>query len=146
MEFFIKQNSTLPYLKIKVFKDGRTDFRKFANTLTGSTITFSMYDEATGIYKILNRPALTMTNGDIVPEYYVYYQFRKTDTKKSGRYIGEFKISNSQGDILLPLPETIYVNIASSFADSDTCCRPNRGERPNVFVTETPRPSSTPTP
>lgn len=144
MEFFIKQNSTLPYLKLKVFKDGRTDFRKFADELTTSTITFSMYDEATEIYKILNRPALIMSNDDVVPEYYVYYSFRKIDTKKIGRYIGEFKITNNQGEIILPLPEILYVNINSSFANSDTCCRPNRGERTIISPTQTPRPSSTP--
>lgn len=144
MEFFLKQNSTLPYLKLKVFKDGRTDFKKFADELTTSTITFSMYDEATGIYKILNRPALVMSNDDLIPEYYVYYAFRKTDTKKIGRYIGEFKITNSQGEIILPLPEKLYVNITGSFANSDTCCRQNRGERPIIFPTQTPRPSSTP--
>jgi len=145
MEFYIRQNATLPYLKVKVFKDGRNNYKEFSDSLTASTITFSMYDEETQVYKILDRPASIMSTDTIPVEYYVYYQFRKTDSKKSGRYIGEFKITNSQGTIILPLRETLFVNVLESFADSDTCCRPNRGDAPVVFPTETPRNTVTPT-
>ena len=145
MEFYIRQNATLPYLKVKVFKDGRNNYKEFSDSLTASTITFSMYDEETQVYKILDRPASIMSTDTIPAEYYVYYQFRKTDSKKSGRYIGEFKITNSQGTIILPLRETLFVNVLESFADSDTCCRPNRGDVPVVFPTETPRNTVTPT-
>ena len=145
MEFYIRKNATLPYLKVLVHKDGRNQFNQFANDISGSTITFSMYDEETGVYKILDRPASIMSNGYINPEYYVYYDFRKTDTKKEGRFIGEFKIINSQGTIILPVRETLYINVLSSFADSDTCCRPNRGEPSIIFPTQTPKNTVTPT-
>ena len=145
MEFYIRKNATLPYLKVLVHKDGRNQFNQFANDISGSTITFSMYDEETGVYKILDRPASIMSNGYINPEYYVYYDFRKTDTKKEGRFIGEFKIINFQGTIILPVRETLYINVLSSFADSDTCCRPNRGEPSIIFPTQTPKNTVTPT-
>ena len=145
MDFYIRQNATLPYLKVKVFKDGRNEYKEFADSLTASTITFSMYDEETQVYKILDRPASIMSDGNTPPNYYVYYQFRKTDSKKVGRYIGEFKITNSQGEIKLPLRETLYVNVLESFADSDTCCRPNRGDSVVVVPTQTPRNTVTPT-
>ena len=57
MDFYIRQNATLPYLKVKVFKDGRNDYKEFSNSLTASTITFSMYDEETQVYRVLDRPA-----------------------------------------------------------------------------------------
>ena len=145
MEFYIRKNATLPYLKVLVHKDGRNQFDQFSNDISGSTITFSMYDEETGVYKILDRPASIMSNGYVNPEYYVYYDFRKTDTKKEGRFIGEFKIINFQGTIILPVRETLYINVLSSFADSDTCCRPNRGEPSIIFPTQTPKNTVTPT-
>ena len=49
MDFYIRQNATLPYLKVKVFKDGRNEYKEFADSLTASTITFSMYDEETRV-------------------------------------------------------------------------------------------------
>jgi len=126
MDFYIRKNSTLPYLKVKVFKSGRNDYKEFSDSLTASTITFSMYDEETEVYKVLDRPASIMSDGNTPPNYYVYYQFRKTDSKKIGRFVGEFKISDSQGEIKLPLRDKLYINITDSFADSSTCCRPNR--------------------
>jgi hypothetical protein len=145
MEFFIRKNATLPYIKVKVFKSGRNDYKEFSDSLTASTITFSMYDEETEIYKILDRPASIMSDGNTPPNYYVYYQFRKTDSKREGRYVGEFKITNSQGEIKLPLRDKLYITVSDSFADSDTCCRPNRGDSPIIFPTETPRNTVTPT-
>jgi hypothetical protein len=145
MEFFIRKNATLPYIKVKVFKSGRNDYKEFSDSLTASTITFSMYDEETEVYKVLDRPASIMSDGNTPPNYYVYYQFRKTDSKREGRYIGEFKITNNQGEIKLPLRDKLYITVSDSFADSDTCCRPNRGESPIIFPTETPRNTVTPT-
>src|SRR6056300_1404989 len=145
MEFFIRKNATLPYIKVKVFKSGRNDYKEFSDSLTAYTITFSMYDEDTEVYKVLDRPDRIMSDGNTPPNYYVYYQFRKTDSKREGRYVGEFKITNSQGEIKLPLRDKLYITVSDSFADRDTCCRPNRGESPIIFPTETPRNTVTPT-
>lgn len=142
MNFFIRQNSTLPILKVQVVKDSRNNFREFDNGLSGATITFSMYEENTGTYRILDRPAFIELVPDSSPaEYYVYYPFRKTDTKKIGGYIGEFKISYPTSEIILPLREKLYINITESFVNSDTCCRPNRGMRPIIMPTPTAKPN-----
>ena len=54
MEFFIRQNSELPILKMQVVRDGRTDaYKIFDADLDTATIRFSMKNEANGIPKIL---------------------------------------------------------------------------------------------
>ena len=53
MEFFIKQHSELPLLKMEVVRDGRTDTHKlFDSDLDNATIKFSMKDESNGIQNI----------------------------------------------------------------------------------------------
>jgi len=62
MEFFIKQNATLPTLKMQVVKDGRNDFRSFMETLQNAIITFSMINSDNGILKIASKPAYITQN------------------------------------------------------------------------------------
>lgn len=117
MEWFIKKNATLPKLRVKVIKDGRSDFHKQYDELSGSTLFFSMIDAETSIPKISTKNAQVITetsaNGQI--EYYLEFQFTKHNTKKEGRYIGEFMIKNSDGVILLPINEKLYINVIDSF-------------------------------
>ena len=63
MEFFIRQNSSLPIVKVQIIKDGRVDFREFDNLTNTSTITFSMWDEETEKYYVVNKSAETMVRG-----------------------------------------------------------------------------------
>lgn len=129
MEFFIKKNATLPLLKMQVVKDGRSDYNLMMDAIEESAIFFSMVDTATGIPRINTRPAgfvnKIMVNPDAEPEYYVYYQFTGSDTKKEGRYEGQFLFRNDQGVLILPIREKLYINIQDSFiADDlqyDTC-------------------------
>jgi len=141
MNFFIKQNSTLPFIQIEIFDDGRSGFRNALSTLTATTISFSMYNEDTGIYKIIDSPAqiVTYDSPSGGKTYAIRYQFSKRDTSKHGSFIGEFKILNRYGDIILPITNNIEINIIESFADADFCCRPNKGRIP--FVTPTPLPN-----
>jgi hypothetical protein len=114
MEFFIKKNTNLPVLKMQVVKDGRSDYYKFMQDLEVSTIYFSMVDIETGIKKIYSSKAslvpLILANGS-QPEYYIYYQFTKSDTNKIGRYQGQFLIMNDEGNLVLPIREELYINI-----------------------------------
>ena len=55
MNFFIKQNSILPLLRMKVIEDSNIDYQKFMTMLENSAITFSMRELNTGIYKIANK-------------------------------------------------------------------------------------------
>jgi len=147
MEFFIKKNATLPVLKMQVVKDGRSDYNNMMNLIEDSAIFFSMVDTENGIPKIITRPAgfvnKVFENPDTEPEYYVYYQFTSNDTRKIGRYEGQFLFRNDQGVLILPIREKLYINIQESFIADDLpyescylsefpCCVP-----PNTSVVTT---------
>ena len=162
MEFFIRKNSTLPIIKVQIVKDGRVDFREFDNLTKDSTITFSMWKEDTNVYYIVNKPAHVMVKPSTIDseevEYYVYYQLTSHETRHIGGYIGEFKIKNSQGEIILPRRKKLYINITDSISRPDLCCKPYGGGTSgggggipptpsNTSIPPTPSPSSvTPTP
>ena len=90
MNFYIKKNATLPLLKMQVVQDGRSEYQQFMNSLETATITFTMINSATGIPKIVSKPAyiVELINLDVnaLPEYYVYFRFTERDTNQVGAY------------------------------------------------------------
>ena len=133
MDFFIKKNATLPLLKMQVVQDGRSDYQGFMESLADATISFTMINEATGIPKIVSRPAyiveLIGLDPNALPEYYVYYRFTKSDTNTVGRYVGQFLIKYNQGllggpqgDLIVPLRDELFINIQESFISDSPCC------------------------
>ena len=118
MEFFIRKNSTLPVLEIDVIKDGTLDYNYNKTQFSSSTIEFSMKNVDTDIYKITNGVCVFSTT-----DYTVSYQFTKRNTSTVGRYVGEFKIVDSQGIVILPLRDKIFINVIDSFVDGDFCCK-----------------------
>jgi len=126
MEFFIKQNATLPTLKLQVVKDGRNDFRSFMETLQNAIITFSMVNTDNGILKIASKPAYItekfFDNPDAPQEFYIYYNFTANDTKTPGRYMGEFSITTTDGELIVPIRESLFINITPSFIKTQYCC------------------------
>jgi len=126
MEFFIKQNATLPTLKMQVVKDGRNDFRSFMDSLQNAIITFSMINSDTGMLKIASKPAYItqkfLDNPDAPEEYYIYYNFSPNDTKTPGRYLGEFSITTTDGELIVPIRESLFINITPSFIKTQYCC------------------------
>ena len=125
MEFYIKQNATLPVLKMQVVKDGRAGYLQLMEDLAVSTIYFTMIDVETGIPKIVSAPCgivpLILPLG-ATPEYYVYFQFTSRDTNTPGRYQGQFLIKNDEGNLILPIREDLYINIQESFISETACC------------------------
>lgn len=155
MEFFIKQNATLPVLKMQVVNDGRSDYMRFMKSLEVSSIFFTMINVDTGIPKIVSAAceivSLKLADG-ATPEYYIFYKFKKRDTNKPGRYQGQFIVKNSEGNLILPIREDLYINIEESFI---TECDPNEmpitpcpecPECPSKTPTSTQTPTVTPTP
>jgi hypothetical protein len=126
MEFFIKQNATLPVLKMQIVKDGRSDYVVFMDQLEVSTIYFSMINTANGIPKVVSAPAniveKTFAELGTPVEYYVYFQFTSTMTNTPGRYVGQFLIKNDEGNLILPLREELYINVQPSFISESPCC------------------------
>ena len=126
MEFFIKQNATLPVLKMQIVKDGRSDYVVFMDQLEVSTIYFSMINTANGIPKVVSAPAniveKTFSEPGTPVEYYVYFQFTSTMTNTPGRYVGQFLIKNDEGNLILPIREELYINVQPSFISESPCC------------------------
>jgi hypothetical protein len=99
MEFFIKQNTNLPILKMDVIRDGRTDsWKNFYEILDNANIRFSMKSEDNGIQKIFMQPAYitekNRTNPDSDREYYIYSFFGTVFSNRSP-YSGFIRYSNS---------------------------------------------------
>jgi len=150
MEFFIKKNATLPLLKLQVVKDGRIDYDNFMKSIESSDIFFSMVDVESGVPKILSSPSgfilKEVTDVNLEPEYYIYYQFKHRDTNNIGRFEGQFTISNYDGVLIVPIREKLFINVTESFiADYLTydsnyvidfpCCD-------NLIPTPTPTPTN----
>ena len=98
--FFIKKNSELPILQMKVINDGRNDYKKIFDNLENAAITFSMkeVDCNTCKYKVFNKQALVIpveNEACGVTEYYIGYKFTKNETNMAGTFKAEFKIDFS---------------------------------------------------
>ncbi len=123
MDFYIKQNATLPVLKFKVSKDGRSDFQKFMESLSSSSLFFSMVDVETGIPKIVRKPVTQIINdapnGVSPTEAFIYIQLGYRDTNKPGRYKINFEITSDEGLVSLPLPDNSFVYVLESFIIKD---------------------------
>ena len=129
MDFFIRKNSVLPILKMRLVKDGRNDFHSFWEMMENSAITFSMKNTKNGVYKIANTSGTIVkreTNSGNDDEYYIAYQFQTGDTNEIGVFVGEFNIKffdSSQnnleiGDLKVPIEDTLYVHVLDSFTKS----------------------------
>jgi K+/H+ antiporter YhaU regulatory subunit KhtT len=116
MEFYINQNDTSPILKMEVINDGRTKSHKtFNEDLDNAIIKFSMKDTSNGMMRvIMNNAYITKKNTenpDSPKEYYIFYKWLERDTKYKGRFLGEFHITNSTGELISPISEPLYINI-----------------------------------
>jgi hypothetical protein len=121
--FFIKKNSTLPELKYPLTQWLRERYDLTDSMLENVAVTFSMTDADTGVYHIANVPANLVINRqrpeypDEV-EYTLMYHFKLSQTKKPGRYLGEFKIDflgdGQCGKLTLPTEEKIKIIISDS--------------------------------
>jgi hypothetical protein len=119
MEFFITQNSTLPLLKMEFDFDGKSSLEDFNSILETSSILFSMKDVENGNLKISNKRAgftnKIFTEPNAKTEYYIYYQFSTFDTKRVGRYEGEFTIISDDGTVILPIKDKLFINITENY-------------------------------
>ena len=133
MDFYIKKNATLPLLKMQVVRDGRSEYQSFMDSLADASIYFTMINEATGIPKIVSKPAyiveLTGLDENASPEYYVVFRFTERDTNTPGRYVGQFLIKYNNnllgapvGNLIVPLRDELYINIQESFISDSPCC------------------------
>lgn len=123
-EFYIKQYSQLPQLRMELIEDGRNDFWKFHDCVQNADITFSMKNMNTGLYKILNAPCYVKLkeNNGCTEQYVICYDWKQRDTKESGVYEGTFDITfadDIKSDVTtypsglqrMPIREKLMINI-----------------------------------
>jgi hypothetical protein len=116
MEYYIKQNSLLPILKMEVVSNGRDEsYMNFNELLVNSVVKFNMVDIDTGVSKIIsNYGGIVKKNklfDNAQSEYYIYYKWNEKDTKKKGRFVGEFIIETTDGEIRVPIQSNLFINI-----------------------------------
>lgn len=123
-EFFIIRGSVNPVLEMEVIDDGRYSFSRslINDALQDSTVTFSMINEETGIYKITKAKAnIVMADMQDCEEHYILqYKWNKRDTSVKGVYNAWFEInfngnltSNGveypQGNLKVPIEEPLRI-------------------------------------
>lgn len=117
MNFYIKQNATLPILTMELVNDGRLEYNSFHDKIQNAEILFTMIDVNTNIKRIANKAGICVlkepTNESIGEEYYVGYQFTEKDTKKKGVYNAHFKITfnDGSGTLIAPIRDELFVHI-----------------------------------
>lgn len=122
--FFIKQHSVLPTLKLELINDGRHNFRKFFEAVQNCTITFTMINTETNVIKIANADAYICpkSKDSTIDEYLICYDWRPRDTKEKGVFEGTFtlKFNNTlsseydiypQGELIVPIREKLIISI-----------------------------------
>jgi len=127
--FYIRKNSELPILKMKVNNDGRNDYKKIFESLENAAVTFSMKEYGCNSckWKVFNKQALIIpaeSECGTKEEYYIGYKFTKKETKDSGVYQGEFKIDffENGSTLIVPIREDLIINILDSQTMSKIVC------------------------
>ena len=123
MNFFIKQNSSLPELIFPLTQKIREEYQITDEMLLNVAVTFSMIDAETGLYRIANVPA-NINYKKLRPQYpdnFIYalsFRFKVPQTRKPGRYVGEFVMdflgNENCGKLKLPVNDVINIIISDS--------------------------------
>lgn len=120
--FFIKKDSTLPVLKYPLTQHTMEQYDITPDMLENVGVTFSMTEADTGLYRIANVAGNLVVNNNR-PEYpdevqyTLTYKFKLPQTRKAGRYLGEFKLDflgENCGKITLPTQNQINIQISDS--------------------------------
>lgn len=121
--FYIRQNSTLPTLRMELIEDGRHDFRKFYESVQNCTITFTMVNVDTKITKIAKAPCYIKLKEDdgCVDKYVICYDWKPRDTKEAGTFKGTFELTFGEiksdeteyptGNLNIPIREDLTIVI-----------------------------------
>jgi len=124
MDFYIRQDSLLPILRMELIEDGRHSYNKFHELIQNSSITFTMVNKETGVTKIAKAPAYIKAreDGGCVEQYVICYNWKKRDTKEKGNYVGQFNIEFGEvkndsytyptGNLIMPVREDLNITIS----------------------------------
>jgi len=127
--FYIRKNSELPVLKMKVNNDGRNDYKKIFEGLENAAVTFSMkeMDCNSCKWKVFNKEALIIpveSECGTKQEYYIGYKFDKKETNHAGVFKGEFKIDflDDGCTLIVPIREDLIIHVLDSQTMSRIVC------------------------
>ena len=120
MNFFIRQNSTMPYLSMELVQDGLNDYREFYDKIQNAVVTFSMEGVECSTKRVICQPMLVVEDKcnsgcleGCFPKFYLVYQWRPRDTRKKGTFKGEIKIEflDNCGVLIAPIREDLFINV-----------------------------------
>jgi hypothetical protein len=123
MDFYIKKNATLPQIQVEISKNGVSDFNVNQNLSEIIDAYISIFNPDNNQYIVasknctITQSASTTNPTDI--SYYLNYQLTNRETKKPGKYEIQISLTDTNGEIILPLQEKVYLNILESFAIQD---------------------------
>lgn len=121
MNFYIRQHSTEPVLKLRLIDDGKTDKSSFNEKLETSIITLDIINANTNEPEFLGLPCFlsykTTKYNNITDELFIVFKFSKEHTAKKGVYEGIINVSffnetnTLYSDLILPIKEKLIINI-----------------------------------
>ena len=120
--FFIKKDSTLPVLKFPLTQHTLEQYDITPDMLENVAVTFSMMEADTGLYRVANVAGNLVVNNNRPDypdevQYTLTYKFKLPQTRKAGRFLGEFKLDflgENCGKITLPTQNQINIMISDS--------------------------------
>lgn len=120
--FFIKKDSTLPELKYPLTQHTMEQYDITPDMLDNVAVTFSMTEADSGLFRIANVAGNLVVNNNRPDypdevQYTLTYRFKLPQTRKAGRYYGEFKLDflgENCGKITLPTQNQINIQISDS--------------------------------
>ena len=126
-EFYIKQFSNNPSLRMELICDGRYDYKKsdlFNKSIQNADVVFSMKNVENNIIKISKAKAEIAVSGDAGCEekYLLQYTWKDRDVKEKGVYEGWFEIDFKSdiyedgvnfpvGKLIVPIEDKLIINI-----------------------------------
>lgn len=121
MEFYIRQSSTEPPLKLELIDNGKNNKTLFNDLLENSLITFEMFNTNTSDFQILNAECTLEVKVNVLnqlsEDYLIVYRFTELDTSVKGRYEGKVTVQfldtdlNPTSKLIVPIKERLYINI-----------------------------------
>lgn len=107
-DFIIKKNNTLPSLQLTLVDRGCLGGKEPYNLDGVSGVTFTMTNNC-GDYKVFSKPAsiLSVSGGTI------QYNWSPSDTNEHGKFLGEFQLMYSDGNIM-SIPQNGFLQIEIS--------------------------------
>lgn len=126
-EFYIRQQSINPVLRMELICDGRYDYKKsdlFNKSIQNADVTFSMRNTETNILKVSKaRADIVMANEfGCETRHLLQYSWKERDVKEKGTFEGWFEIifhddiyeegvDFPTGKLIVPIEDKLIINI-----------------------------------